>query len=491
MTKPKARGQQALTADVTWRTADLRLLEELGEREERLPSDAPRALLSVRLSTLKPESTSPVRQELDLRGLALERGYRVVGVARDLNVSATRVPPWNRKQLGHWLNERVPDFDVLLFWRLDRFVRRLTDLSTMTDWCLGHGKNLVSVHDTIDLFSPAGRALAEIIAGVAELETAGTSRRVTSLWGYSRAQPDWLVGKPPYGYTTDGRGRLVIDPKARRVLRWCLGAAGRGVSARRMTAVLTRARVPTGGGGGWTTATLLRRLRNPALIGFRVQEDKNGGVRRSKIVYGRDGRPVEVADPVFTEAEWRSLQEALDARAKSQPARSPHGATEFLGILVCADCGTNMTVHRTRGRQRAYAYLRCRNCRSGGLGAPDPESVYARLLDAVVAALGAQPVRVREYLPAAGRAPQGSPGDSALTERDRWILVRDGGTFGDRWKRHGRETVAEDLRRAGVTCAVRRTKVPKVRAPEIHLELIVPEDVEKRLVIKNDAFADR
>ncbi|MEU7261556.1 hypothetical protein AB0B21_38015 [Streptomyces rimosus] len=51
--------------------------------------------------------------------------------------------------------------------------------------------------------------------------------------------------------------------------------------------------------------------------------------------------------------------------------------------------------------------------------------------------------------------------------------------------------MAEDLRRAGVTCAVRRTKVPKVRAPEIHLELIVPEDVEKRLVIKNDAFADR
>ncbi|MEV5592494.1 recombinase family protein [Streptomyces sp. NPDC052496] len=182
MTKHTAREQRTHEAEVTWKAADLRLLHELEAKERLLPPDAPRALLSVRLSVLTAETTSPARQELDLRVFALERGYRVVGVARDLNVSATRVPPWKRRRLGPWLNDRVPDFDVLLFWRLDRFVRRLTDLSTMTDWCLKHGKNLVSVHDTIDLFSPAGRAVAEIIASIAELETAGTSRRVASLW---------------------------------------------------------------------------------------------------------------------------------------------------------------------------------------------------------------------------------------------------------------------------------------------------------------------
>jgi len=78
-----------------------------------------------------------VRQELDLRLLARDKGYRVVGVASDLNVSATKVPPWKRKELGEWLNKRSPEFDALLFWKLDRFIRRMSDLSTMIECASG------------------------------------------------------------------------------------------------------------------------------------------------------------------------------------------------------------------------------------------------------------------------------------------------------------------------------------------------------------------
>ncbi|MCM9079521.1 MULTISPECIES: recombinase family protein [Streptomyces] len=516
------------TTNAHWREPDLALLKELIAAEAFLPPDAPRALLSVRLSTLTTETTSPVRQELDLRRLARERGYRVVGVASDLNVSAVRVPPWRRKELGHWLNDRVPEFDVLLFWKLDRLVRRLTDLSTMIEWCLRHRKNLVSKHDAIDLSSPAGQVMAELIGGIAEIEAAAISTRVTSLWDYARSQSDWLVGKPPYGYAIDDRGRLVIDPQKQRVLRWCLGAALRGVSARRMTTVLIRAQVPTGGGGQWSAGTLLRRLRNPALMGFRVSESKNGGTRRSETVLGADGNPIRVADPIVTEAEWLSLQAALGERAKSQPARRKGGATAFLGVLVCADCGTHMTAHRSRGKVRTYEYLRCRRCPSGGLGAPDPESVYGRLTDEVMSALGAEPVRVREYAPGTdGRDRQKGVEDAiahymtglepggrytrasftrqhaeqtlekliteleeldSRTARDRWLQTSSGGTFRERWDQEDRETMADDLRRAGITCSVGRRKVLGVRAPEVGLKLIIPSDARERLVIKRDAF---
>ncbi|MFD9130194.1 recombinase family protein [Kitasatospora sp. NPDC059571] len=412
---------------------------------------------------------------------ARERGFRVVGVASDLNVSATRVPPWKRRELGHWLNERAPDFDALLFWRLDRFVRRLTDLSIMIEWCADHGKNLVSKHEALDLSTVVGKELAKVIGGVAELETRGTSTRVASLWSYSKTQSDWLVGKPPYGYTTSASGRLVVEPGARRVLRWCHGAALRGVPARRMATVLVRARIPTGGGGRWTAATVLRRLRNPALLGWRVEADPDASARRSRIVRDRHGRPVRVAAPIFTEQEWQSLQSALDRRATSQPARRPGGATEFLGVLVCADCGTNMTVHRTRTNQRAYTYLRCRACPSGGLGAPHPEVVYQQLAAEVVSRLGDCAVRVREYR--AGTAGNGRP---AVPH---WVLSPSGDTFADRWRREGAGTMAEDLRRAGVTCRVRRERIPGRRAPEVGLELVLPPDVEERLIVRSDVFA--
>ncbi|MGW1137202.1 recombinase family protein [Streptomyces zhihengii] len=278
-----------------------------------------------------------MRQELELRDLARDRGLRVVGVARDLNVSATRVPPWRRKELGHWLHERAPDFDVIL--------------------------------------------------------------------------------------------------------------------------------VPTGGGGQWTASTLLRRLRNPALMGLRVVEDKDAGARRSRILRDADGRPVRVADPIFTEDEWRALQAALDSRSTSQPRRGPFGATPYLGVLVCGECGTNMTVQRTAAGGRTYAYLRCRSCPSGGPGAPDPDAVYRALRARIVAALGTQPVRRRQYVRGVAGPRQTGP---------RWDITASGETFGRRWEREGQEAMAADLRRAGVVCRVSRTRIPGTRAPKVELELGLP-----------------
>ncbi|WP_418957038.1 recombinase family protein [Streptomyces tritici] len=513
----------------TWTACDLAVLDELKQAEAHLPEDAPRALLSVRLSVLTKETTSPVRQELDLRLLARERGYRVVGVASDFNVSATKVPPWRRKELGEWLNNRAPEFDVLLFWKLDRLIRRTTDLSAMIEWCDRYGKNLVSKHDEIDLSTPAGRAVVTIIGRIAEIEAANTSTRVRSLWDHSRTREAWVVGKPVYGYTTtkaDGSTALAVEPNARKALHWARSMALRNVSARRMSLCLVRSGLMS---PGLTTSTLLRRLRNPALMGYRVEEEKHGGRRRSRVVLRKDGAPVRVAPPIFTEEEFETLQAALDRRSKSQPTRRSGGATQFLGVLVCADCSTHMTVQRTTSNGRSYAYLRCGKCRGGGRGAPDPQSVFDDLAEKVLQALGDIPVQVRDYAPGAeargegarleasiaayrtGLEPGGGPHSGSRfarerarralddltgelnaiapeTTQDRWVLFHDGKTFRERWEAGGSEAMAEDLRRAGVTCEVRRTKIKGVRAPSLHLSLRIPDEVRDRLVVRGDAF---
>ncbi|MEU3723246.1 recombinase family protein [Streptomyces sp. NPDC031705] len=470
----KRRNTHAPTG-FSWTAAETALLAELENDERLLPADAPRALLSVRLSVLTESTTSPARQELDLRLLARERGYRVVGVARDLNVSATRVPPWRRPQLGPWLRDRAPDFDVLLFWKMDRLVRRAADLTAMISWCMRFGKNLVSGNDPIDLSTEAGKELAALVGSIAEIEAANTGTRVASLWNHTKTQTEWLVGKPAYGYAVaqDAKGRsfLTIDEAARRVLQWCHTRVVRGASARRLVRVLVRAGVC---GPGLTPATLLRRLRNPALMGYRVEEEKNGGVRRSRLVLGRDGHPIRVAEAIFSEPQFQELQSALDRRSKAQPTRRPDGATVFLGVLVCADCGTNMTAHRSRSNTgKYYEYLRCRACPKGGQGAPDPHTVYARLTADVLSALGDEPVHVRRYA------------------EDGWVRIPTGRSFRQHWAQEGTATMAADLRRAGVTCKVTRTKVRKVRAPRIDIELVVPEDALRRLLITTDEFTAR
>lgn len=146
-------------------------------------------------------------------------------------MSATKVPPWKRKELGEWLNNRAPEFDALLFWKLDRFIRRMTDLSTMIEWCERYGKNLVSKNDAIDLSTTVGRIMVTLIGGIAEIEAANTSTRVTSLWDYARTQDSWLVGKPTYGYVTtkvDGKPALTIEPSAHKALLWARRMASPG-----------------------------------------------------------------------------------------------------------------------------------------------------------------------------------------------------------------------------------------------------------------------
>ena len=527
-TAPAAR-QKSYTIETEWTSADLALLEDLLAAEALLPEDAPRALLSIRLSVLTEDTTSPVRQELDLRIKAREMGCRVVGVASDLNVSATKVPPWKRKQLGDWLNNRAPEFDVILFWKLDRFVRRLSDLSAMIDWCLKYGKNLVSKHDPIDLKSTVGKIMVTIIGGIAEIEAANTSTRVTSLWDYTKTQSDWLVGKPTYGYKTaekDGKVVLVYDEDAYKALHWARRMARRGVSASYMVRVIKRSKLM---GEGLTTTTLLRRLRNPGLMGLRVEVKQEKGKRRSVLVLGTDGKPIRVAPPIFTPEEFDTLQADLDKRSKDQPHRQPGGATKFLGVLICHDCKTHMTNHTSTNRIGTYSYLRCQGCKSGGYGIPNAEMVYGRLVLDVLEAIGDFPVQVREYAKGADARKEAKrleesisqymkdlePGgrytktsftreraqatlDRLITElaaidpattQDRWVNVHNGKTFREQWEEGGIDAMAADLFRVGIRCEVTRTKVPKQRAPEVHLRLLIPKDVRERLVIKEDDFA--
>ncbi|MDL2076620.1 recombinase family protein [Streptomyces sp. GXMU-J15] len=525
-----AAERAAYDVEAEWTPADLALLEELKRAEALLPEDAPRALLSVRLSVFTDDTTSPVRQELDLRLLAREKGYRVVGLASDLNVSATKVPPWKRKSLGEWLNDRAPEFDALLFWKLDRFIRNLSDLSVMVQWAERYGKNLVSKNDPIDLSTTIGKVLVTVIGGIAEIEAGNTSTRVTSLWEYAKTQDAWLVGKPAYGYVTeegtDGRPRLAVDPDARTALHWARRMALRGRSARFMVRCMVRSGLMS---EGLTTTTLLRRLRNPATLGYRTEEHKNGGVRRSRFVLDRQGQPIRVAPEIFTQEEFDSLQAVLDSRSRKQPTRQPGGSTRFLGVIVCADCKGHMLVKKTSNKGRSYSYMRCTDCKSGGLGIPAPDALYLALSQRLLKALGSFPVQVREYAEASEvrsevkrlkesatyymkeLEPGGRYASSAFareqaqatldkllkdldavdpaTLQDRWENVHNGETWHERWESGGLEALEEDARRVGIKCEVTRTKVKGQRAPDVSLRVLLPKDAQDRLVIKEDAFA--
>ncbi|MFG2226009.1 recombinase family protein [Streptomyces sp. NPDC048644] len=517
-----------------WTADELAELAELKAKNEALPEDAPRGLLSVRLSILTEDTTSPARQELDLRRHAVREGIRVVGVARDLGVSATKKAPWERKELGDWLNNRIPEFDLILFWKLDRFIRRISDLHEVIKWCEKFGKNLASLNDTLDLSSPMAQAMVTFIAAVAEIETANTKTRVSSLWEYTKQQDQWRIGKPSFGYKTarvSGKLRLVQDPKKARVVRYMYAAAMRGVPANRIAKVLDRAKVLTYSNGKWNNQQVLRTLRNPAVKGIRTEGGTKSTAYGSKPVLDKNGQEIRVTDdPILTADEFERVQQALASRAKNKRHHEKNRRpTRFLGVIKHETCANNINETNSyktlsTGEEREYRYLRCPRCRKPGFVIPDPEDTYRSLAQAVFGELGDYEVIRREYargeenrrerkrleesiayymtgLEPGGRFDKAgfirekaeSTLDSLMTDlakidpesiKDRWIYQSAGKTYRQHWEAGGIEAMEQDLLSAGITFELGRDA-----GGEVVGKLVIPHDVKKKLIKMGDHWS--
>ncbi|MFF3355721.1 recombinase family protein [Streptomyces sp. NPDC002917] len=516
-----------------WTADELAELAELQARNEALPADAPRGLLSVRLSILTEDTTSPARQELDLRRHAIREGIRVVGVARDLGVSATKKAPWERKELGDWLNNRIPEFDLILFWKLDRFIRRISDLHEVIKWCEKFGKNLASLNDPLDLSSPMAQAMVTFVAAVAEIEAANTRTRVSSHWEYTKQQDQWRIGKPSFGYKTakvGGKLRLVQNPKQARAVRYMYQAAMRGVPANRTAKVLDRAKVPTYSNGKWNNQQVLRILRNPAVKGLRTEGGTMSATYKSTPVLDKKGQEIRVTDePILTDAEFESVQAALSTRAKNKRHHEKNRRpTRFLGVMK-HQCGRNVSETNSykalsTGEVKEYRYLRCPECRKPGFVIPDPEHVYSSLAQAVFEALGDFEVVRREYargdenrrerkrleesiayymtgLEPGGRfdkagfirekaeaTQEALMADYAKIDpestKDRWVYESTGMTYSQHWNAGGVEAMEKDLLSAGITF-----ELGKQGNGELLGQLIIPHDVKKRLIKMDDSWS--
>ncbi|MFD8088939.1 recombinase family protein [Streptomyces malaysiensis] len=518
--------------EIEWSAAELRELAELAQREALLPATAPRALLSIRLSVLTDETTSPVRQELDLRRFALMRGCRVIGVARDLNVSATKVPPWKRPELGEWINDRAPEFDQILFWKLDRFVRRISDLHLMIEWCKEYDKVLAADKDPIDLDSAYGEMMVTMIAGMARIEAANTGVRLESLWKYSRTTQRWVIGKILYGYksveTAEGR-RLVLDDEKVRVLKWIFAMLKRGRSVHKITSIVNRAQIPSPSGGKWYSRNMWSVLQNPGLKGVRtIRPPKAKSREISRVIFDTDGQPMRVAPPIFDDEEFKELQDLLAQRSKAQGGSRDVSkkTTKFLGVIKCGKCGENMYQHVVkRKRQDGSVYtndaLRCASKTKddcGGPRFPKSELTYSALTDTVLEQIGDYEVVHRQYSRGAenlarvtelqasikhymeGLEPGGMYADAGFmtkqatetlkkmgaelaaidpeTTEDRWEYKSKGVTYREHWSSVGLKQMEEDLVRAGITFVLYEGRA----------ELLIPDDVKQRLVMKDDYF---
>src|SRR6266568_654869 len=126
----------------------------------------PRVALYARTSTSRDQN--PAMQLEDLRRLAQQRGWEIVGEFVDVGYSGSKD---RRPELDRMMGEiGRGKIDVVAVWRFDRFARSVRHLVVALEDFRARGIDFISASDGIDTSTPAGRFTFHVIGAVAELE---------------------------------------------------------------------------------------------------------------------------------------------------------------------------------------------------------------------------------------------------------------------------------------------------------------------------------
>ena len=155
-----------------------------------------RVALYARVSTLN--NQDPEMQLAELREYAGRRGWQIVEEFTDQGVSGCKE---SRPALNRMMSDACRRrFDAILVWKIDRFGRSLKHLVNALAELAALGVAFVSLRDNLDLSTPSGRLMFQIIGAMAEFERALIQERVRA--GIRNAKAKGIrVGRP----------RVVVD----------------------------------------------------------------------------------------------------------------------------------------------------------------------------------------------------------------------------------------------------------------------------------------
>ncbi|MFE2626061.1 recombinase family protein, partial [Streptomyces caelestis] len=342
-----------------------------------------RGVRCVRLSVLTDETTSPERQREADDKVAAELNIDfgsgdALREAVDLDVSASKVAPFDRPALGSWL-ARPDEYDALVWWRFDRAIRSMSDMHDLAKWAKQHRKMLVFaegigggklVFDFRNPMDPMAEFQMMMLAFAAQVEAQSIKDRVTGAMAAIRRMPlRWSGGgRPTYGYMPapmpkehGGIGwTLVPDPDAVTIIERIVRELLEGKTVSAVAAGLNADEKPsprdhwaikmerekggkTGGAKGshvvrdvfmWNPSVITRMLRNPTLLGWKMHQGTP--------VRDAEGNPIMSTEtPVMAREEFDRIGALLDSRSINNTDRRDTGAL-LLRVIHCDSCRGRM-----------------------------------------------------------------------------------------------------------------------------------------------------
>ncbi|MFJ8268493.1 recombinase family protein [Peribacillus asahii] len=217
-------------------------------------------------------------------------------------------------------------FDVVVFYKLDRLVRSVSDLDKLLQIFDANNIGIRSVTEPFDTTTAMGRFLITLVAAIAQWERETISERVVVNMTKKAHLGERNGGKAPYGYRLKD-GKLTIQEDEARFVKDIFNLYTSGKGIRSIVLYLKQF------GVNKDIRTIGRMLENPVYSG-RLRWANNS--KMEAII-----TETSTHDPIVDLELFEQAQQLRAQRTTmGKKATSPY---PFSGVLKCARCGSALS----------------------------------------------------------------------------------------------------------------------------------------------------
>jgi site-specific DNA recombinase len=246
---------------------------------------------------------------------------------------------------------RESEFDYLIVSQLNRIARASKIWHDFVDEFIAKGElEFISIKESFDTSSAAGRLHASILIGVAEYQASEGAERVKLALG-QRAKDGFPLGYRPYGWTNtpadlENRTRpgSRVVPEEAKWVQWMVDKYLSGWSFPRIADELNKLGVPAPKGKTWHLGVVKGIIFNPFHYGIIEHNDE--------LIKG-----FHYSDRLFDPEVLDRLREVKASRKKFLGVTCTCSEAPLAGLIRCGCCGNRLYVVHPRSKYRGYRCL--------------------------------------------------------------------------------------------------------------------------------------
>lgn len=316
----------------------------------------------VRVSTDdQARGESPKTHEKRARMHAGSKDWKVVELYDLSGVSGKSIieHPECRRMLNDVSTGRIK---ALVFSKLARLARNTRELLEISDYFQKYDASLVSLGESIDTSTPAGRLLFTVIGALGEWEREEISSRVSAAVVTRAKQGKCVGGVGPLGYAWRDN-QLVVNPEEADTVKEVFTTFMKGHNLTTTAKIMNERGYRTKEGAKFKNVTVKRILTNTTYKGQkRANYSKSKGEKKSWKWKPESEWVYHEVEPIVDNDTWDKVNVSITIKAKNYVSNPQfNGKYVFAGLLRC-ECGEKMYVSKYKA-MKSPRYT-CRGCRT-------------------------------------------------------------------------------------------------------------------------------